>query len=103
MTIDECESSSACDRGIDHHSYRHTGAPNLRLMVDPQTQSVGAFYVLDIAGENGKPPYSVWRGQRFRIVKGYVTEVEVYNYIEVDPKGLGSHLWPGGMTLPAKR
>ena len=72
-------------------------------MVDPQTQSVGAFYVLDIAGENGKPPYSVWRGQRFRIVKGYVTEVEVYNYIEVDPKGLGSHLWPGGMTLPAKR
>ena len=80
-----------------------TGARNLRLMVDPAAQSVAAFYVLDIAGEKGKPPYSVWRGQRFRIVKGYVTEVEVYNFIEPDPKGLGPQLWPGGTSLPAGR
>jgi hypothetical protein len=78
-----------------------TGARNVRLMVDQQTQAVAAFYVLDIAGENGKPAYSVWRGQRFRIVRGYVTEVEVYNYIEPDPRGIGAQLWPGGTRLPA--
>ncbi len=80
-----------------------TGARNLRLMIDPARQSVAAFYVLDIAGENSKPPYSVWRGQRFRIVKGYVTEVEVYNFIEPQPRGLGAPLWPGGKTLPLKK
>jgi len=80
-----------------------TGARNLRLMVDPGAQSVAAFYVLDIAGEKGKPAYSVWRGQRFKIVRGYVTEVEVYNYIEPDPKGIGAQLWPGGTSLPARK
>lgn len=80
-----------------------TGARNLRLMVDPATRSVGAFYVLDIAGEKGKPAYSVWRGQRFKIARGYVTEVEVYNYIESDPKGIGAQLWPGGTSLPARK
>jgi len=78
-----------------------TGARNLRLMVDPSAQSVAAFYVLDIAGEKGKPAYSVWRGQRFKIVRGLVTEVEVYNYVEPEPKGIGPQLWPGGTSLPA--
>ena len=80
-----------------------TGARNVRLIVDPQNQAVGAFYLLDIAAEKGKLAYSVWRGQRFRIVKGYVTEVEVYNYIEPEPKGVGAPLWPGGASLPAGR
>jgi hypothetical protein len=78
------------------------GARNVRFMVDPKAEAVAAFYVLDIAGEGGKPDYSVWRGERFKIVKGYITEVEVYNYIEPQPKGLGAALWLGGVTFPAK-
>lgn len=77
-----------------------TGARNIRLMADPATGSVAAFYVLDIAGEGGKPAYSVWRGQRFRIVAGRVSEVEVYNYIEPQPAAIGAALWPGGVRLP---
>ena len=78
------------------------GARNIRLIADPETSSVAAFYLLDVAGEKGKPDYSVWRGQRFKIIKGRVAEVEVYNFIEPNPKGLGPQLWPGGTTLPRK-
>ena len=79
------------------------GARNIRLIAEPATGSVAAFYVLDIAGEAGKPDYSVWRGQRFRIVAGRVSEVEVYKYIEPQPAGLGPALWPGGVRLPHRR
>ena len=48
------------------------------------------------------PNYSVWRGQRFKIIEGRVTEVEVYNYMEPSPKGFGPQLWPGGTELPRK-
>lgn len=70
------------------------GLRNLRLMADPETASVAAFYVLDVAGEDGKPDYTVRRGQRFKIVGGLVREVEVFNYVDPAAKGLAPPLWP---------
>jgi hypothetical protein len=86
----------------DEATYRHEinigeiikGSRNVRLLVDPQTQSVGAFYVLDINADKGATAYSVYRGQRFKIVGGYVTEVEVYNFVDPKLKDLGPPLWP---------
>ena len=70
------------------------GSRNLRLMADPETKSVAAFYLLDIAASAGAPAYTVRRGQRFKIVGGYVTEVEVFNYVDPKLPGLAKPLWP---------
>jgi hypothetical protein len=70
------------------------GARNLRMLADPETSSVAAFYILDIAAADGKPAYTVRRGQRFKIVRGLVTEVEVFNYVDPKLPGLAPPLWP---------
>ena len=71
-----------------------TGYRNLRLFADPETSSVGAFYMLDIAASATEPAYTVRRGQRFKVVGGYVTEVEVYNYVDPKLGRLADPLWP---------
>ncbi len=70
------------------------GARNLRLLADEQRGEVGAFYMLDIGSMAGKPPFTVRRGQRFKVVAGLITEVEVYNYFDPKAGGQAQSLWP---------
>jgi hypothetical protein len=71
----------------------HLGVRNLRLLIDEKTGSVGAFYLLDIGSFEGKPPFTVRRGQRFKMVAGLITEVEVYNYFDRQNGKLAAPLW----------
>jgi hypothetical protein len=72
------------------------GIRNLRLLADPTTKSVGAFFLIDIAGDKAKntSDYTVRRGERFKIVDGLITEVEAFNYVDPDLHGLATPLWP---------
>ncbi len=70
------------------------GIRSLRLMADPETQSVSAFYFLDIGAVGKEHAYTVMRGQRFKIVHGLVKEVEVYNYVNPKLTGLAKPFWP---------
>lgn len=69
---------------------------NIRLLADPVTQSVAAFFLIDVAGDPAKhqSPYTVRRGERFKIVRGLITEVEAYNYVDPELHGLAQPLWP---------
>jgi hypothetical protein len=75
-----------------------TGVRNVRLFADPVTSSVGAFLLIDVdaitTGDKTEPPYTVRRGQRLKIVKGLITEVEIFNYVDPAQKGLAAPLWP---------
>ena len=70
------------------------GSRNVRLLVDEKTGSVGAFYMLDIGPMGDKPAFTVRRGQRFKVLKGLITEVEVYNYFDQQGGKLAEPLWP---------
>jgi hypothetical protein len=70
------------------------GSRNVRLLVDEATGSVGAFYMLDIGPMGDKPAFTVRRGQRFKVVKGLITEVEVYNFFDQQGGKLAEPLWP---------
>ena len=64
---------------------------NIRMVVDEQAGEAALFLVADVRAINGEKPYTVRRGQRMKIVKGLIKEVELIYF--VDPKG--DDLWTG--------
>lgn len=70
------------------------GSRNVRYLVDEKTGEVGVFYMLDIGSMNGKPPFTVRRGQRFKVAGGLITEVEVYNFFDPKAGAEALPLWP---------
>ena len=81
-------------RGEINASKDILGSRNVRLLVDEKTGSVGAFYMLDIGPMGNKPAFTVRRGQRFKVVNGLITEVEVYNFFDEQGGKLAKPLWP---------
>jgi hypothetical protein len=69
-------------------------ARNLRWIVDAAAGSVAVFYLLDIGVFRGDPPFTVRRGQRFRIEDGLITEVEVLNFFDRRGGRFADPLWP---------
>ncbi|WP_439486877.1 hypothetical protein [Blastomonas fulva] len=67
---------------------------NTRWLVDEAAGSIAVFYLLDIGVFRGDPPFTVRRGQRFRIEKGYITEVEVLNFFDRQGGRYADPLWP---------
>lgn len=67
---------------------------NVRWLVDTAAGSVAVFYLLDIGEFRGDPPFTVRRGQRFRIKNGLITEVEVLNFFDKQGGKLANPLWP---------
>lgn len=67
---------------------------NLRWMIDESSGSVAVFYLLDVGVFRGDPPFTVRRGQRFRIEKGLITEVEVLNFFDRQGGRFADPLWP---------
>lgn len=75
---------------------------NVRWLVDERAGSVAVFYLLDIGTFRGDAPFTVRRGQRFRIVNGLIAEVEVLNFFDRQGGTFAEPLWPeaGPMTVP---
>jgi hypothetical protein len=67
---------------------------NLRWLVDEAAGSVAVFYMLDIGKFRGDPPFTVRRGQRFRIENGLISEVEVLNFFDRQDGKLADPIWP---------
>lgn len=67
---------------------------NLRWLVDEKRGSVAVFYLLDVGVFRGDPPFTVRRGQRFRIERGLITEVEVLNFFDRQNGRYADPLWP---------
>ena len=68
---------------------------NVRWIVDETVSSVAVFYLLDIGRFRGDPPFTVRRGQRFRIENGLIAEVEVLNFFDRQGGKLAEPLWGG--------
>lgn len=68
---------------------------NVRWLVDEPRGMVAVFYLLDIGKFRGEPPFTVRRGQRFRVEGGLISEVEVLNFFDRQGSKLATPLWGG--------
>jgi len=57
---------------------------------DEKSGDVTAFVLVDVRSVNGAKPFTVRRAQRFRVVKGMITQVEILNYGSTSDQPL----WP---------